>query len=97
MNAYRVAQSAKSRIKNNVPSLNVALVFRYTRSVKTMSTRRQEQKQRYLKAKVAMTLYTKYGRVPNEREIDEVYYLTRMLKAVLGTHFYVRNKGILIN
>jgi hypothetical protein len=53
-----------------------------------MSGQKQEQRQRYLKAKVAMALYSEYGRVPKEREIDEVYHLTRILyKAVLGTHF----------
>jgi hypothetical protein len=53
-----------------------------------MTQQRQEQRQRYLKAKVAMELYSKYGRVPKEKEIDEVYHLTRVLyKAVLGTHF----------
>jgi hypothetical protein len=52
------------------------------------SGQKQEQRQRYLKAKVAMALYSEYGRVPKEREIDEVYHLTRILyKAVLGTHF----------
>ena len=52
------------------------------------SGQKQEQRQRYLKAKVAMALYCEYGRVPKEREIDEVYHLTRILyKAVLGTHF----------
>ena len=52
-----------------------------------MTAQRQEQQQRYLKAKVAMALYSEYGRVPKEREIDEVYHLTRVLyKAVLGTH-----------
>ncbi len=50
--------------------------------------RRQEQRQRVLKAKVAMAIYSEYGRVPKEREIDEVYHLTRVLyKVVLGTHF----------
>jgi len=40
-----------------------------------------------LKARVAMALYSEYGRVPKESEIDEVYHLTRVLyKAVLGTH-----------
>jgi len=35
-----------------------------------------------------MALYSEYGRVPREQEIDEVYHLTRILyKAVLGTHF----------
>ncbi len=54
----------------------------------TLTAQRREQKQRYLKAKVAMALYSEYGRVPKEREIDEVYHLTRVLyKAVLGTHF----------
>jgi len=53
-----------------------------------MSARRREQRQRYLKARVAMALYSEYGRVPKENEIDEVYHLTRVLyKAVLGTHF----------
>jgi hypothetical protein len=54
----------------------------------SMTQQRQVQRQRYLKAKVAMALYSEYGRVPKEREIDEVYHLTRVLyKAVLGTHF----------
>ena len=54
----------------------------------TLAAQRQEQRQRYLKAKVAMALYSEYGRVPKEREIDEVFHLTRILyKAVLGTHF----------
>ncbi len=54
----------------------------------TMAAQRQEQRQRYLKAKVAMALYSEYGRVPKEKEIDEVYHLTRVLyRALLGTHF----------
>ena len=53
-----------------------------------MAAQRQEQRQRYLKAKVAMALYSEYGRVPKEKEIDEMYHLTRILyKAVLGTLF----------
>jgi hypothetical protein len=49
---------------------------------------RQEQKQRCLKAKVAMALYREYGRVPKEQEIDHVYHLTRVLyKTVLGIHY----------
>ena len=62
------------------------------------SGQKQEQRQRYLKAKVAMALYSEYGRVPKEREIDEVYHLTRILyKAVLGTHFLRSNKSVLDN
>ena len=42
-----------------------------------------------MKARVAMALYSEYGRVPKEAEIDSVYHLTRVLyKAVLGTHFF---------
>jgi len=49
---------------------------------------RQEQRQRFLKARVAMALYSEYGRVPNEKKIDEVYHLTRVLYiAALGTHY----------
>ncbi len=51
-----------------------------------MTQQRQEQKQRYLKAKLAMAMYNEYGRVPKEKEIDDVYHLTRVLdKTVLGT------------
>jgi hypothetical protein len=47
-----------------------------------------EQRQRYLKAKVAMALYSEYGRIPKEAEIEDIYHLTRVLyKAVLGTHY----------
>jgi hypothetical protein len=62
--------------------------FGTLKSVMVMSTQKREQRQRYLKAKVAMALYSEYGRVPKEKEIDEVYHLTRILyKTVLGTHF----------
>jgi len=51
-----------------------------------MTQQWQEQRERVWKAKVAMALYGKYGKVPNERVIDEVYLLTRVLdKKVLGT------------
>ncbi len=61
--------------------------FGTLKSVMVMSRQKREQRQRYLKARVAMALYSEYGRVPKESEIDEVYHLTRVLyKAVLGTH-----------
>ena len=51
-----------------------------------LTQQRKEQRQKYLKAKVAMALYSEYGRVPKEKEIDEVYHLTRVInKKVLGT------------
>jgi hypothetical protein len=47
-----------------------------------------EQRQKYLKAKVAMALYSEYGQVPKAAEIDHFYHLTRILyTAVLGTHY----------
>ena len=62
--------------------------FDTLKSVMVMLGQQREQRQRYLKAKVALALYSEYGRVPKEKEIDEVYHLTRVLyKAILGTHF----------
>lgn len=47
-----------------------------------------EQRQKYLKARVALALYSEFGYVPKEHEIEHVYHLTRVLyKAVLGTHY----------
>jgi hypothetical protein len=46
------------------------------------------QRQRVMKAKVALALYSEFGQVPQEEEIERVYHLTRVLyKAVLGTHY----------
>jgi hypothetical protein len=62
--------------------------FDTLKSVMVMLGQQREQRQRYLKAKVALALYSEYGRVPKEKEIDEVYHVTRVLyKAVLGTPF----------
>jgi hypothetical protein len=47
-----------------------------------------EQRQRYLKARVALALYSEYGHVPKEAQIDHVYHLSRVLyTTVLGTHY----------
>ena len=47
-----------------------------------------EQKQRLLKAKIAVALQNELGRVPKEEEIDQVFLLTKvMYKAVLGLHY----------
>jgi hypothetical protein len=52
-----------------------------------------EQRQRYLKASVALAMYSEYGHVPKEAGIEYVYHLTRVLyKAVLGTHFLRRRQ-----
>lgn len=53
-----------------------------------MRVTRKEQQQRTLKARVALALYTEFGKVPTEQEVEHTYHLTRVLyKAVLGTHF----------
>ena len=47
-----------------------------------------EQKQKLLKAKIAVALQDELGRVPKEEEINQIFLLTRvMYKAVLGLHF----------
>jgi hypothetical protein len=57
------------------------------------TTTRTMQRERMLKAKVALALRDEYGHVPKEEEIDHVYHLSRVLyKAVLGTHFLRRQQ-----
>jgi hypothetical protein len=52
-----------------------------------------EQKQRLLKAKVALALRDEFGKVPKETEIEYTYHLARVLyKAVLGTHYLNRQQ-----
>jgi hypothetical protein len=47
-----------------------------------------DQKKKLLKAKIAVALQSELGRVPNEKEINQVFLLSRvMYKAVLGLHF----------
>ena len=47
-----------------------------------------QQKQKILKAKVALAMYDELGRVPKDEEVEHVTMLTRvMYKAVLGLHF----------
>jgi hypothetical protein len=47
-----------------------------------------EQKKKLLKAKIAVALQDEPDRVPKEKEINQVFLLTRvMYKAVLGLHF----------
>ncbi len=51
------------------------------------------QKQRMLKAKVAVAMYDEFHRVPKEEEIEYFYRLSRILyKAVVGTHFIRRQQ-----
>ena len=46
------------------------------------------QKQRLLKAEIAVALQDEFGRVPTEEEIDRVFHLTHVMwKAVLGLHY----------
>ena len=49
---------------------------------------KKEQKNRLLKAKIAVALHDELGRVPKQEEIEQVFLLARvMYKAVLGLHF----------
>ncbi len=48
----------------------------------------KEQRNKLLKAKIAVALHNELGRVPKEEEINQVFLLTRvMYKAVLGLHY----------
>jgi hypothetical protein len=47
-----------------------------------------EQKKKLLKAKIAVALHDELGRVPTKKEIERIFFLTRvMYKAVLGLHY----------
>ncbi len=47
-----------------------------------------EQKERLLKAKVALSLHHEFERVPKEQEIEYFYQIARVLRtSILGTHF----------
>lgn len=47
-----------------------------------------EQKQKLLKAKVALAMRDEFGTVPKEADIEYTFRLVRILyKAVLGTHY----------
>ena len=47
-----------------------------------------EQKKRLLKAKIAVALRDELGRVPTQKEIEQVFLVARvMYKAVLGLHY----------
>jgi hypothetical protein len=47
-----------------------------------------EQKKKLLRAKIAVALHDELGRVPKTDEIDQVFFLARvMYKAVLGLHY----------
>ncbi len=52
-----------------------------------------EQKQRILKAKVALALHVEFGKVPKETEIEYTYRLARVLsKAVLDKRYLQRQQ-----
>ncbi len=52
-----------------------------------------EQKQRILKAKVALALHDEFGKVPKSTEIEYAYRLARVLyKAVLDTRYLHRQQ-----
>ena len=47
-----------------------------------------EQKKKLLKAKIAVALHDDLGRVPKEEEMNQVFFLARVMdKAILGLHY----------
>jgi hypothetical protein len=54
----------------------------------TSIEQKKEQKNRLLKAKVAVVLQDELSRVPKTEEIEQVFLMTKvMYKAVLGLHY----------
>ena len=51
-------------------------------------TLKTEQKQKILKAKIALAMRDEYGAVPKEEDVEQTYHFVRVVfKAVLGTHY----------
>ena len=51
------------------------------------------QKEKDMRARIAIALYREYGRVPTEEEIDSMFHEARVLyRVVLGTHFMKRQQ-----
>ena len=49
---------------------------------------RKEQKKRLLRAKIAVAIQDETGKAPTEAQIDQVFFLSRVMwKAVLGLHY----------
>jgi len=52
-----------------------------------------EQKQKLLKAKVALAMRDEFGKIPKDEEVEYTFRLARVLyKAVLGTHYLRRQQ-----
>ena len=49
---------------------------------------KKEQKKRLLRAKIAVAIQDETGKAPTEAQIDQVFFLSRVMwKAVLGLHY----------
>jgi hypothetical protein len=49
---------------------------------------RKEQKKRLLRAKIAVAIQDETGKAPTEEQINQVFFLSRVMwKAVLGLHY----------
>ncbi len=52
-----------------------------------------EQKQKILKAKLALAMRDEFGKVPKEADVEYTFRLARVLyKAILGTHYIQRQQ-----
>jgi hypothetical protein len=52
-----------------------------------------EQKKHLLKAKIAVAIQDETGKAPSEEEINQVFFLSRVMwKAVLGLHYERRKQ-----
>lgn len=64
--------------------------------MKTSLEQKSEQKNKILKANVALAMRDEFGKLPKE-EIENIYRMARVLyKAVLGTHYIQKKDGQLV-
>ena len=77
----------KSKFQNLTNPMSFDTLLVYIQLFMT-AQQKKEQKNRLLKAKIAVALRDELGRVPKQEEIEQVFLLSRvMYKAVLGLHF----------
>ena len=54
----------------------------------TPANEKKEQEKRLLRAKIAIAIQDETGKAPTEEQINQVFFLSRVMwKAVLGLHY----------
>jgi hypothetical protein len=84
----RLVWCNKTHNKIKISKLHKFGEFWYIVEIYLTTTITTEQKKRLLKAKIAVALRDELGLVPTQKEINQVFLLTKvMYKARLGLHY----------